>query len=57
MKTVTKEEWESTPEENKRVYQRIPYMVYRENGEMCFGPVKVLEIENVFNGACDRKPE
>ncbi len=47
MKIVTKEEWESTPEENKKVYDDTPYMVYREDGRTCFGPVKVLEGDNI----------
>ncbi len=50
MKTITKEEWDNTPEKYKRVYEGNFYMVYREtDGMLCFGPVKVLEKDNMWD--------
>ncbi len=42
MKVITKEEWINTPEDNKKIYDGIQYMVYKEeDGGVYFEPVKV----------------
>ncbi len=43
MKIITKKEWEKAPGDYKKVYDGTLYMVYREDGGTCFGPVKILE--------------
>ncbi len=50
MKLVTKKEWENTPKERKRIYERTAYMLYIEcDGTICFGPVKIVEEGNIIN--------
>jgi len=49
MRIVTKKEWDNTPEENKRVYNGTPYMLYREGERTCFGPVRVIEGEKIMD--------
>ncbi len=44
MKTVTKEEWDKTPKEYKKIYYGTPYMVYKDtDGNMCMSSVKILD--------------
>ncbi len=43
MKLVTMEQWDNAPKENKKIYDGTPYMIYKEEDSICFGPVKVLE--------------
>ncbi len=47
MKTIAKQDWEKVPESEKKIYDGIFYMVYKEtDGRTCFGPVKVIEEEH-----------
>jgi len=44
MKLVTKDEWDRTPDEYKKIYDGTFYMIYKEtDGRVCFGPVKLKE--------------
>jgi len=48
MKTITKKEWDSTPEEYKRVYEGTPYLLCKErDGKVYFGPVKIIGKEKI----------
>ncbi len=50
MKIITKEEWDNTPDEYKKVYDGTPYMVYKETyGKICFGPVKTKEEDSIID--------
>ncbi len=49
MKTVTKTEWDNTLNNDKKIYEGIPYMVYKENDATYFGPVRIVEGDDQIN--------
>jgi len=50
MKIISKNEWDRVPENNKKIYDLTPYMVYKDtDGSTCFGPVKITEENTMVN--------